>query len=123
MSLKFLPVVAVFEIEPIYTNNKDESLRFRIEVLLDPSLGSYFPRVYRWETFTVQPSFGQSIDENPQIQLADYGLPVRDSAIAWEELLFGSIDEVLHEFKKKLTELICSASSAASNSLTWSGEI
>ena len=49
--VKYRQVVAIFEFLPIITINSDDSWRFRIEILKEPSSGKFFPMVYRWEIF------------------------------------------------------------------------
>lgn len=92
--VKYRQVVAIFEFLPIITINSDDSWRFRIEILKEPSSGKFFPMVYRWKIFTVKPTF--PLDSISDVkELADHEILVKDFGFKEDELMYDSIEKAL----------------------------
>jgi hypothetical protein len=96
-SLKVQTIVATFELEPIVLEDDTyNSLKFRIEVLKNKETNIFFPKIYRWETFRVQPTFPQD-DGKAICDLSDEEILVKDFSIDCNQIFSNSIEEVLEK--------------------------
>lgn len=104
--IKLMKVLDTFEVSPIFTINQDDPWRFRIEILQEYPSGKYFPVVYRWESFRVQPTFPQDENGDSTSQLADHDFLVKDVGFDSDDndISGDSVEEVLDKVQKKLEE-------------------
>ena len=104
--LHMYEVVKIFELEPIdVSEDMGESYKFRIEILREcKSDGQYHARVYRRETYRLQPTF-PLIDGEPYNESWDHEILVVDDAQDWECCKGGSVDEVLAQVTQRIHEI------------------
>lgn len=99
-------VVKIFEVAPLHTREDlTESYKFRIEILtLYQGDGRYYPRVYRRETYRLQPTFPlvQGASDN---ECWDHEMLVLDEAVDWENCTGQSVEEVLDKVTRKIHEI------------------
>lgn len=96
-------VVKVFEVELFHAGDGD-AFRFRLEVLRSINEGSFVGRVYRLETYRVQPTFPQSKGELPDWK-SDALIFVADEVFDSGVLRGCSVDEVLAKFQVELSRI------------------
>jgi hypothetical protein len=111
ISIKLIVVVATFEIEPIDLDDGYGPLKFRIEILKNKEVNEYFPRIYRWEVFRVQPTFPQESGE-PNNDLADHEFLIQDTGINCDGIIGDSIEEVLNMVQQRFNETLSLSSSS-----------
>ncbi len=88
-----LEIVATFEIDPFLTDDElYNPLRFRIEIVWDREANLFFPKVYRWEIFRVQPTFPQQEDKLV-CDLADHEILVKDNGIDCDGIVGHSVQD------------------------------
>lgn len=98
-------VVKVVDLKEITPNNKTPSYLFRVEILKEyGSRGKYRARVYRKETFRIQPTFPQK-DGTPQYEPSDEAVFIEDYAGEWEEIKGKTAMEVLQKVLRKIRML------------------
>jgi hypothetical protein len=99
---KILEIVATFEIEPTLTDDDlYGSLKFRIEIACDHATNLFFPKVYRWETLRVQPTFPQQ-DGNLVCDLADHEILVKDTGIDCDGIVGHSVQDALDKILEQI---------------------
>jgi hypothetical protein len=99
---RVLEIVATFEIDPFLSDDElYGSLKFRIEIAWDRQANLFFPKVYRWETFRVQPTFPQQ-EGTPIGDLADYEILVKDCGIDCHEIVGHSVQDTLDKVLQQL---------------------
>jgi hypothetical protein len=95
--LKIQTIVATFELEPIILEDDTYgSLKFRIEVLKNGETDVFSPKIYRWETFRLQPTFPQD-DGKIVCDLSDEEILVKDFSIDCNQILGNSVKEVIEK--------------------------
>jgi hypothetical protein len=95
--LKAHEIVSTFELEPILLGDDAcSALKFRIEVLRNSEINVFFPKVYRWETFRIQPTFPQD-DGKMVCDLSDEEILVKDFSIDCNQIIGNSIEEVVEK--------------------------
>jgi hypothetical protein len=99
---KALEIVATFEIDPFLADDElYGSLRFRIEIAWDREANLFFPKVYRWEIFRVQPTFPQQ-EDNLVFDLADREILVKDNGIDCDGIVGHSVQDALDKILEKI---------------------
>jgi hypothetical protein len=99
---KILEIVATFELDPILTDDGSySSLKFRIEIVCDHTTNLFFPKVYRWETLRVQPTFPQQ-EGNLVCDLADHEILVQDTGIDCDGIAEHSVKEALDKIIERI---------------------
>ena len=104
-TLKMFKIVEVVDLEPIVVKNPDApSFQFRVEILKERKpRGMFHARVYRNETFRIQPTFPQE-NGNPKQEISDEHMFVEDVGEDWEKLKGKTADEVLKKVIKKIRD-------------------
>jgi hypothetical protein len=104
--LKMYEVAKIIELEPIDVSEAvGESYKFRIEILQEGTLdGQYHARVYRRETYRLQPTFPLT-DGEPENACWDQEILVVDEARDWEHCTGQSVDEVLAQVIQRIHEI------------------
>lgn len=102
--MKTYEVVRTIDLEAIDAGEAQESFKFRIEVLRDLGQSeSFFVRIYRRETFRIQPTFPLE-ESGPHNDLADHEFFIIDDAIEAEEIVGNNLllvtEEALKAIKK-----------------------
>jgi hypothetical protein len=95
---KMYELVKTFNVEPIEVKD-GENLNFRIEVFNEVHSSVYFGRVYRMETFRLQPSFPQ-VDGVLPNWAHDGLIYVADDMFDLDKLRGSSVEDVIEAFKK-----------------------
>ena len=104
----FAEVVRVIDVEPFQAGDGD-AFRFRLEVLNSPTTGMYTGKVYRLETYRLQPSFPQSEGKTPD-WTHDALIYVADDMFSAQVLQGASPQEVVEKFQHALEQMFgCSA--------------
>ena len=99
-------LVSTIELDPIpLADPGAEALKFRIEILKRRDTGRFFGRVYRRESFRLQPSFPQDAGKLPTYQ-GDHELHVLDDALAAHRFEGQSADEVLKKVQETIRNLL-----------------
>lgn len=102
--MKAHEIVGTYDLEPIDAGETSESFKFRIEVLRDLNKSRhFFARVYRRETFRVQPTFPISEGASER-ELADHEILVSDDMIGAEDFSGSSKAAVVSKVKKRIEE-------------------
>lgn len=109
-------VVRVLELDPIPVSKGADPIRLRIEVLRDlASRGCYRARLLRWDTYSVEPSFG-----NPGgAKDADEEILVVDPLWDWMSAAASTAREVLDLVLSRLREQLPSAPIPGSDLVDW----
>ena len=104
--LQMYEVVKIFELEPLdVAEDVGESYKFRLEILRAcTSNGPYHARVYRRETYRLQPTFPM-INGEPQNESWDHEILVVDDAQDWESCTGWSVEEVLAQVTQRIHEI------------------
>jgi len=98
-------VVTVFDLAPIDAAERAESFKFRVEVLkVAGRKQAYYARIYRWETFRLQPTF-PIIRGRPKGFLADQELLVVDDSIGASDFRASSSAAVVRKVRKRIAEV------------------
>jgi hypothetical protein len=98
-------VVNVFDIEPFQAGD-GEVFRFRLEVFRQLDSVIFKGRVYRLETYRLQPTFPQSEGEVTEPK-NDALIYVLDHMINTDSLSGNSVEKILENFQKILSEIFC----------------
>jgi hypothetical protein len=99
---KVLEIVATFEVDPILTDDDSYgSLKFRIEIACDHTTNLFSPKVYRWETLRVQPTFPQQ-EGNLVCDLADHEILVKDTGIDCDGIAEHSVQDALDKILERI---------------------
>lgn len=93
---KMYELVKTFDVESIELEDA-EDLNFRIEVFNEMSSSIYFGKVYRMETFRLQPSFPQTDGALPT-WMHDGLIYVADDMFDLDKLRGASVEEVVDAF-------------------------
>lgn len=96
-------VIKTLDMGEIQPGTDVPSYRFRIELLKQYRYKRYHARVYRKETFRVQPTFPQK-DGAPQYEPSDEEIFVEDSLERWEELSGRTAKDVLDKVLRKIRQ-------------------
>lgn len=104
--LKLYEVVKIVEVAPIDpVEDTGESYKFRIEILRAyQEFGPYSARVYRRETYRLQPTFPLTHGA-PDNSCWDHEILVLDEAVDWENCTGPSIEAVLAKVTQRLHEI------------------
>lgn len=99
---KLHEVVKILDVEPFHAG-KGDAFRFRLEILRDLDTGTFSGKVYRLETYRLQPIYPQSAGVPPA--WSDDGLiHVVDHTFDALQLAGHSADEVANKFHKALSD-------------------
>lgn len=93
-------VVKIFDVVPFHAGEGDQ-FRFRLEVLHELRTGRYTGKVYRLETYRLQPTFPQ-IAGVPDDCKHDALIHVVDDMFDQYALTGSSVQDVVEAFEKKL---------------------
>ena len=105
MNLKQTEVVKIVDLEPISIAERDESFRFRVEVLKESEGHSpYFAQVYNLTLFELQPTFPMENGE-PQLELSSAATHVLNRSLNWEEITGRTPEEVLQKVQAEIRTL------------------
>jgi hypothetical protein len=91
-------VIKVFDVEPFQVGDGD-AFRFRLEVVRELGAEIYKGKVYRLETYRLQPTFPQSEGSLPDWK-NDALIYVVDDMFNTDSLLGNSVQEVIDKFRK-----------------------
>lgn len=104
--MAFSEVIKVVDLDPIeIADPKAESFRFRVEILRRSDTKKCYARIYRRETFRVQPSFPQLKGKPIASNQADHELLVLDSFVGAEDFKGASAAEVLRKVLKAINNV------------------
>ena len=103
---KLYEVVKTFEVSPIATRDgSQESFKFRIEILRGlAGRCAFFGRIYRRETFRLQPTFPQK-DGVPSDMSGDHEVIVKDDVIDSGGITGDGVDAVLRRALEAIEEM------------------
>jgi hypothetical protein len=104
-------IVKVYDVEPIQVHG-DEDFRFRLEISRNIDGQEFAGKVYRLETYRLQPTFPQS-EGKPSGAKSDVLIFVVDEMIDSTLLRGNSVQNVLLKFKAELTKIFGNISSQA----------
>lgn len=96
-------VIRTVDMAEIHPEIDVPSYRFRIELLKQLGHKRYHARVYRKETFRVQPTFPQK-DGKPQYEPSDEEIFIEDTLERWEEISGRTAKDVLEKVLRKLRQ-------------------
>jgi hypothetical protein len=95
----FSEVVKVIDIE-VFQFGEGDAFRFRLEVSRELNSSFYIAKVYRLETYRLQPTFPQSNGDLPDLK-NDALIYIADEMFDPEKLRGTSVEEVTHNFEKE----------------------
>jgi hypothetical protein len=100
-------VVKIIEFGPfdVHTPKGAESLKFRVEVIRRTKPRRFFARIYRRETFRIQPTFPQSGRNSTNKQSVDVEIFIVDDFLAPDELQGKSANEVLQKVQNTIEQM------------------
>lgn len=105
-----LEVVKIVDLETIASRGNTPSFHFRVEILREiKDRGRYRARVYRRETFRIQPSFPQKAGR-PIYHRSDEFFFVEDFARDWESLTGKTEKEILNRVLRELRRIFAPSS-------------
>ena len=93
-----LEIVKIFDVETFQAGDGDD-FRFRLEVIHNLNTNIFMGKVYRLETYRLQPTFPQTEGLIPDWK-NDALIYVSDDMFDSDELRGGSIQEVVEKFQK-----------------------
>ncbi len=96
-------LVKTFDVEPFQAGDGD-TFRFRLEILQTIDEQTFTGKVYRLETYRIQPTFPQSQSVLPDWQ-NDALIFVADEMFDSVQLSGSSVEEVLAKFKSELGKI------------------
>jgi hypothetical protein len=96
-------VVAIFDVDPFQIGDGD-TFRFRLEVLRNVDTNTYKGKVYRLETYRLQPTFPQAEGFPPDWE-NDALIYVSDDMFDSDKLSGESTQDVVEKFKKYFDEI------------------
>lgn len=97
-------IVKVIDLKEITPNTQTASFSFRVEILREYGRrNTYLARVYRKETFRIQPTFPQK-GGAPQYEPSDETFFIEDQVGAWREINGKTVKEVLRKVSEKIRE-------------------
>ena len=96
-------VVKTFDVEPFYAGEGD-AFRFRLEISKRVDGVAYSGKVYRLETFRIQPTFPQSEGKVPG-WMNDALIFLADETLDSAALTGDSVQEVLAKFQAELARV------------------
>ena len=96
-------VVKTLDLEPFQAGDGD-AFRFRLEILHDLSADSYKGKVYRLETYRLQPTFPQSKESLPDWK-NDALIYVADDMFDSDALTGISAQEVVDKFQRTIGDI------------------
>lgn len=97
---KLFEIVKVFDVEPFQIDDGD-AFRFRLEISRELDADIYVAKVYRLETYRLQPTFPQTDGVPPELQ-NDAMIYVIDDMFESMDLQGVTINEVVAKFQKKI---------------------
>jgi len=98
-----LEVVKIFDVEPFEAGDSD-AFRLRLEIVCNLDTNTYEGKVYRLETYRLQPTFPQTDGKSPDWQ-HDALIHVSDDMFDSEMLKGKSIQEVIDKFQKMFNDI------------------
>ena len=98
-----LEVVKIFDVETFQAGNGD-AFRLRLEIAHNSVTNTYIGKVYRLETYRLQPTFPQTEDYLPDWE-NDALIYVSDDMFDSNELSGGAIQEVVEGFHKSFDRI------------------
>jgi hypothetical protein len=106
MPFLFTEVVKIIELGPyeVHKPKGAESLKFRVEIIRRNKTPKFFARIYRSETFRIQPSFPQLKGKPSKANIADCEVLVLDSFFETDKLQGKSQSEVLKKLEAAFDE-------------------
>ncbi len=96
---KLIEIIKVFDVEPFQIDEGD-AFRFRLEICRELDADIYVAKVYRLETYRLQPTFPQTSGIPPELQ-NDAMIYVVDDMFEPMDLQGTSVNEVIAKFQKK----------------------
>ncbi len=93
-------VVKIFDVEPFQAGDGD-AFRFRLEVVRELTGGLYKGKVFRLETYRLQPTFPQSEGDLPDWK-NDALILVVDDMFDSDALCGPSVQDVIEKFQRAL---------------------
>jgi hypothetical protein len=106
IQLVFSELVKTIELDPYpIAEPAAETLKFRIEILRRSDTGKFFARIYRRETFRLQPTFPQIAGKLPQYQ-GDHEFHILDDALAPRRFEEQTVEEVLKKVEEAIRDLV-----------------
>lgn len=96
-------LIKIFDFESIHAG-EGEDFRFRLEVLKEMNGATFFGKVYRLETYRLQPTFPQK-EGDPPDWINDALVFVMDDMFDLEKLKGRSWNEVLDKFLISLRDI------------------
>jgi hypothetical protein len=98
-------LVKTIELDPFQLAEPGaESLKFRIEIFKRSDTGRFFARVYRRESFRLQPTFPQDEGKLPAHQ-GDHEFHILDDVLATRQLEGQHLEEVLKRVEEAIRNL------------------
>jgi hypothetical protein len=100
-------VVRVFDVEPFVIGGHSDDdcyYRFRLEVARNLNTNTYIGRVYRLESYRLQPTFPQ-VEGHPPDWQDDALIYVLDHMFGSDMLSGESVDEIVEKFQKSLNDI------------------
>ena len=96
-------VVKIFDVAPFQAGDGDE-FRFRLEIARNLNSDAFLGKVYRLETYRLQPTFPQAEGELPDWS-HDALIYVVDDMFDPDTLVGISVQEVVEKFEKSLNSI------------------
>lgn len=100
---KILEIVKTLDVEPFQAGDGD-AFRFRLEIVREIGSELFVGKVYRLETYRLQPTFPQS-EGNPPNWKSDALIFVADEMFAAEVIAGNSIEDVIGKFQAALESI------------------
>lgn len=105
LNSKIFEVVKTLELEPILSNEgRGEPFKYRIEILKEMGADNCFARVYRRETYRLNPTFGQG-RQIPTAESADQEIEVKDDFINTFKMTGTNVEEVMNSVIRRISEI------------------
>ncbi len=106
MTFVFSEVVKSFDLGPINVTDPDsEPLKFRVEILRRSDTKTFYARIYRSETFRVQPTYPQSKGNPIATNQGDHEMFVLDDFLGVDDFTGANAEEVLRKVEKAINKL------------------
>jgi len=99
-------VVAVFDFASLAAAERAESFKFRVEILKMAGRKKriYYAKIYRWETFRLQPSF-PIVKGRSKGFVADHELLVIDDSIGATHFQASSAASIIRKVRQRIAEI------------------
>jgi hypothetical protein len=106
MKFVFSEVVRAIDLDPYEIAHPGaEPLKFRVEILRRSDTQKFYARIYRSETFRVQPTFPQSKGKPIAKNQGDHEIFVLDDFLGAGDFKGTSVEEVLRKVEKAINKL------------------